>query len=386
MTNPTPTPDLLVAGNAFKSMLSYVSPETQIKALTQEVMATKSVSKKDVLIKKIKYLNGLAKTGLKASEAYVIHNIPVVPPQIRPVTVMGGNRVEYADVNSLYKDHMLVNNSLRDIKDMLPDSELIKEREDAYNGVKAIIGLGEAISPNSRGRNMKGLLRQVAGTTGPKTGFFHSKILSKKQDFSGRATIYAEPNLDYNQAAIPSDQLWVMYKLHILRDLAKQGYDYVNAEKAYSEHSATAVNSFNKLIKQIPIIINRAPTLMKSNISAVYPVPIQGTAMGINPIHLPMFAGDFDGDALSMYLPMSPEAVEEAKTKLLPMAQIHDYRRGIGKSIVAPGHEAILGSVHMTTPTEATIEKPVHHFKTEEDCLKALAAGEILETDPVEIG
>jgi DNA-directed RNA polymerase subunit beta' len=383
MTNPIPTSQpILVAGNAFKAMLAYVHPEAQIKTLTEEFKVTKSASKKDVLVKKIKYLNGLSKTGMKASEAYVLHNVPVVPPQIRPVTVMGGNRIEYSDVNSLYKDHMLVNNSLRDIKDSLPDSELIKEREDAYKGVKAIIGLGEAISPNSRGRDMKGLLRQVAGTTGPKTGYFHSKILSKKQDFSGRATINAEPNLGYDEAAIPHDQLYAMYKLHILRDLSKQGYDYVSGEKSYSEKSPSALNSFSKLIKQVPVIINRAPTLMKSNISAVFPIPIQGTSMGLNPIHLPMFAADYDGDSFSMYLPMSPEAVEEAKTKLLLSKQVHDYRRGIGQSIVAPGHEAILGSAHMTTPNE----KPVRKFKTEEDCLKALNAGEIADNDPVEIG
>ena len=374
---------ILVAGEAFKAMLSHINPEKKITNLTEEFKVTKSVSKKDDIVKRIKYLQGVVTNNIKPEEAFIIHNVPVVPPQIRPVTVMGGNRIEYSDVNSLYKDHMLVNNSLRDIKDALPDSELIKEREDAYNGVKAIVGLGEAISPNSRGRNMKGLLRQIGGTTGPKTGFFHSKILSKKQDFSGRATIYAEPNLNFNEAAIPHDQLYTMYKLHILRDLSKQGYDYVSAEKAYTDKNPTAINSFNKLLKQIPVIINRAPTLMKSNITAVYPIPIQGTAMGINPIHLPMFAGDYDGDALSMYLPMSPEAVEEAKTKLLPQKQIHDYRRGIGQSIVAPGHEAILGSVHMTTPN---LEKKVRKFKTEEECLKALQAGEIEETDPVEIG
>lgn len=372
----------LISGHAFKAMLAKVDPATKIKELIEEVKVTKSVSKRDDLIKKIKYLNGLSKTGLKAEEAYILHNVPVVPPVMRPATVMGGNQIEFSDVNSLYKDHMVVNNALKDVKDILPPEELIIERAEAYNGLKAIIGLGEAISPNSRGRAVKGLLRQVAGTTGPKTGMFHSKILSKKQDFSGRATIYAEPNLGFNEAAVPSDILWTMYKMHIMRDLAKNGYNYIDGTKAYEDKSPAAVASFNKMIKAVPMIINRAPTLMKSNITAVYPVPIKGTAMGINPIHLPFFAGDYDGDSLSLFVPMSSEAVEEAKKKLLPQHQIFDARKGIGHSLVSPGHEAILGSMAMTDPDH---EQKTVKFKTEKDCLAALEKGEVEEDTPVEI-
>lgn len=375
--------EVLVGGQAFKAMLAHINPDAKIPALTAEVKAVKSVSKRDDLVKRIKFLNGLKNTGMNAKEAYILHYLPVVPPQIRPATVMGGNRIEFADVNQLYKDHMTVNNALKDTIDYLPPEELVKEREDAYNGVKAIMGLGEAISPNSRGRGVKGLLRQVAGTGGPKTGLFHNKILSKKQDFSGRATIYAEPNLGFNEAAVPTDMLWTMYKFHILRDLAKQGYDYVSSEKAWTERTPAATNSFNKVIKNVPVIINRAPTLMKSNITAVYPVPVSGSTLGLNPIHLPLFAGDYDGDALTIHTPMTPEAVEEAKKKLLPQHQIHDYRRGLKQSMVAPGHEAILGSMHMTEPD---MTQQVRKFKTEQECLDALKRGEIKENTPVEIG
>jgi DNA-directed RNA polymerase subunit beta' len=364
-------------------MLSHVDPKTQIKQLCEDVQLTKSASKKDTIIKQIKYLAGLDRLGMKANEAYILHNVPVVPPVIRPATVMGGNRIEFSDVNNLYKDHMVVNNALKNVKDYLPASELITERAEAYNGLKAIVGLGDAISPNSRGRQVKGLLTQIKGTTGPKTGLFQSKVVSKKQDFSGRVTIYAEPNLGFNEAAVPEDQLWTMYKLHILRDLSRNGYNYIDATKAYEAKNPAAVASFNKMIKAVPLIINRAPTLMKSNITAVYPKPIKGTAMGINPLHLPFFAADYDGDAMSMFVPMSPEAVDEAKKKLLPQHQIFDARKGIGHSMVAPGHEAILGSMAMTAPD---MSQEVKTFKTEEDCLAALKRGEVNEDTPVKIG
>lgn len=374
---------VLVGGEAFKAMLSQVHPEKKIAALKAELAITKAVSKKDAIQKQIKYLSGLLNTGLEAKEAYIIHNLPVIPPRMRPATVMGGNRIEFADVNNLYKDHMVVNNSLKELGDILPPEELVKEREEAYNGVKAIVGLGEAISPNSKGRGVKGLLRQVSGTMGPKTGLFHSKILSKKQDFSGRATIYAEPNLGFNEAAVPEDMLWEMYKFHILRDLSKKGYTYVDAEKAWETRSDAARVSFGKVTRDVPVLINRAPTLMKSNITAVFPKPIKGSTMGLNILHLPLFAGDFDGDALTLHVPMTPEAVVEAKTKLLPQHQIHDYRKGLGQSLVAPGHESILGAVHMTEPD---MTQKVVKFKTEQECLDALKRGEIKENTPVEIG
>lgn len=376
------TNEPLVAGEAFKAMLSHVDPSRKIDELTKELKTTKSVSKKNDMIKKVKFLNGLEENGMSAKEAFLLHYVPVVPPTMRPTLIRGGNRLELADVNNLYRDHMIVNNSLKRTVDYFLPEELINERKDAYEGLKAISGLGEPISPNSRGRNIIGLLHQIGGKGSPKAGLFHNKILSKKQDFSGRATIYAEPNLGFNEAAVPTDMLWTMYKFHILRDLARQGYDYVNATKAWEERSPAANNSFLRTIKRVPMIINRAPTLMKSNITAVYPVPIQGSTMGLNPIHLPLFAGDYDGDALTLHVPMSPEAVEEARTKLLPKHQVHDYRRGLGQSIVAPGHEAILGSMHMTAPdmAQATIK-----FKTEAEVLQALKEGRIQENTPVEI-
>lgn len=374
--------DALVGGLALEEMLKDVDVNGLLKSLIREVKTTKSISKRDAIVKKIKYLAGLQKNKLDPATAYVLRTIPVVPPIVRPVTNRGANRLEFADINQLYRDHLLVNNSLKEVNDMLPPDQLITERKDLYNGVKAIFGLGDAISGASRGRGLKGLIKQIAGASGPKSGLFHDRILKKKQDFSGRATIYAEPNLGFNEAAIPTDMLWVLYKFHILRDLSRSGYNYVDAVKSWTTRDTAALNSFNKVIKQIPVILNRAPTLMKTNITAHYPVPIEGKTIGINPLHLPLYAGDFDGDAFSVHLPMTPEAVEEAKAKILPQHQIFDYRKGAGNSIIMPSHEAIVGSVYMTEPD---MSQKIHHFKSEEDVLKALKRGDIKENTPVVI-
>lgn len=376
------TEELLSGGPAFEQMLSGIDTNKQIEELKGALAGTKSVSKKDQIIKRIKYLAGLKKVGLKADEAYVLHNIPVLPPICRPVIPMSGARVEYSDLNMLYRDHMLVNNSFKDIKDILPNDQLMESRKNLYDGMKAIQGLGEAITGSSRGKDLKGTLHQISGTTGPKTGFFHSKILSKKQDFSARATIYAEPNLGFNEAGIPKDMIWKTYEFHIIRALVKQGFDYVSAKKAVTDRTPAAMNAFSKVIKEVPIIFNRAPTLMASNVTAFFPVPIEGKTVAFNPTLLPLMAADFDGDAGSLFVPMTPSAVKEAKEKLLPMHHMHDYRKGIGNAMVAPAHEAVIGSVFMTEPD--TTQKTVT-FKSEADAIIAFKNGSIKENTPVRI-
>lgn len=376
------TDSLLVSGPAFKEMLASVDVGSQIEALKKEVKDTKSPSKRDAIIKKIKYLAGLKKLELKPDQAYILHNVPVTPPLVRPSIPMGGNRIEFADVNTLYRDHMLINNGLKNNLEFLPHDQLVNERKDAYNGLKAVFGLGDAVSGSARGKDLKGYIQQIAGDTGPKGGFFHNKLLKKKQDFSGRATIYAEPNLGFNEVAAPKDMLWTMYEFHIIRDLIRNGYDWISARKAVANRDIAATNSFNKVIKQIPLIMNRAPTLMRTNITAHYPVPIEGKTVGVNPLHLPMYAGDFDGDALTLHVPITPEAVEEAKQKLLPQQHIYDYRKGLGASMVAPGHEAIIGSMAITEPDTA---QQVKEYATEEAALEALKKGEIQENTPIRI-
>lgn len=372
---------LKVGGEGFKELLRNINVSSEIEKSKKEFHETKSVSKKDKIVKRLKYLAGLRSTGFTdAGSAYILHNIPVLPPISRPYMVQGGNRVEYADVNQLYKEHMLVNSPLKDIKDHLPAGLLTSERRALYEGAKVIMGVnGVPLTANSKGRGIKGLITQVAGSS-PKFGLFQAKLLSKKQDVSGRATIYASPKIGFNEAEIPKEMIWTMYKYHILRDLAKNGYSVPEAEKAWKDRNIAATNSFNKLIKQIPMIMNRAPTLMKSNITAVYPVPVDGSSIGINPLHLPGFAGDFDGDALSTYVPVTPEAIQEARDKLLPETQIHDYRKGYGHSLYAPGHEAILGAVHLTEPD---MSKEVVEFNTEQEALEALRAGRVEDNTPI---
>lgn len=371
---------ILVGGHAFKSMLSDIKVDTSLAAAVHNSVNATSISRREKEVKKAKYLMGLKHTGFSdAGSAYVLHNMPVIPPVMRPVIDQGGNNLSFADANQLYVDHMTVNNALKDVVDYMPPEELTASRKALYDGASAIVGLGEPIGPK---KTLKGFVHQISGEGGPKTGIFHDRLLSKKQDFSGRATIYAAPDVGFNEAKFPIDQLWMMYKMHIIRDMVRHGYTLAKAKESWEKRDVYATNSFNKMTKDIPIIINRAPTLMRTNIMAVYPIPVEGKTLGLNILHLPAFAADFDGDAMSIHVPMTPEAVQEAKEKLMPMHHLSDARRGYGVPMFAPGHEAILGSVHLT---ERDDTKKIIEFKTEAEALAALKAGKISENQPIRI-
>lgn len=369
-----------VGGEAFHELLSSIEVKSEIEKLNKEIPKATSVSKRDSLIKKLKYLNGLSSMELKPEEAYVIRNMPVVPPRMRPAIPMSGNRLEFSDINMLYKDHMLVNNSLHELKDILPPEELHNERRDLYNGAKAVMGFGDPISPASKGRDLKGLALQISGVSGPKRGFFQNKVLGKKQDFSGRATITNNPMLGLNELGVPVEMLWSMYKMHIIRDLVKKGYPYVEAEKSYEAKNDAANTSFKKVVEDIPIILNRAPTLMKSNISAFKATPVEGKTLQYNPLNLKLIAGDYDGDAVSLFLPTTPEAITEAKEKMMPQSQLFDYRKGLGSSLIHPDHEAIIGAIHLSEPD---MTQKIVHFKSEKEALKALKEGKIKDNTPI---
>jgi len=385
MTKKADDSEPVVAGAAFKQMLSDIDTNDEVHRLKKMIPETKSVSKKNALVKRLKYLHGLSKQGYSdPSKAVMLHNLPVIPPNMRPLA-RRGNSLDITDVNQLYRDFYTINDGVNKLKDETLDFDPVLQevRMDNYNSVKAIMANGDPTNYKTKKQGLKGLLRQIGGVGGPKTGYFHDKILKKKQDMSGRGTIYAAPDLGFNEAKIPKDQLWTMYEMHIKRDLAKKGYDPAKAKKAYEDKTEAAMASFNKMTNEVPIIINRAPTLMKTNILAMKAIPTEGKTIGLNILHLPGFAADYDGDAMSMHAPITEEAIREAKEKLMSANHLHDARKGYGSPMYAPGHEAILGSITMTKPD--TKQKTVK-FKTEAEALRALEAGEIQENTPITIG
>ena len=388
--------EMVVGGDAFKQMLSDITPSEEIAILKDKVMDVKSVTKRNEMIKKMKYLQGMVKQGYdNPADAVMLHNLPVIPPVMRPISVSNG-RATVADINELYKDLHLVAKG-RESKDLggvaalrdlvTPDyPELQDARRDTYDAAKAIMNGGAPVNYANKQLGLKGLMTQISGVGGPKYGFFQSKLMSKKQDISGRGTIYAAPDVGFNEAKIPVDMLLKMFEPHIRRDLSQKGYDVAAAKQAHAslfteQKNGAALASFNKIVKEVPVIINRAPTLMKSNILAMKAIPSDANTIGINILHLPGFAADYDGDAMSVFAPVTPEAIKEANEKLLPEHNLNDARMDAGTPMYKPQHEAILGSMYLT---EHDGSKAVE-FATEAAALAALKSGKIKPSTPIRI-
>ena len=285
-----------VGGHAFRQMLSDINTDDELAVLKDKVGGVTSASKRNEVIKRMKYLKGLSKQGFSnPADATLLHHIPVIPPVMRPVSVTNG-RASVADVNELYKDLHLNYSGVQGLTEQgnpafLP--ELQSARADTYAAAKAIMAGGDPANFKNKKLGLKGLLTQIGGGgAGPKHGLFQSKLLSKKQDVSGRGTIYAAPDVGFNEAKFPREQLVTMYEPHIKRDLAQKGYNPADAKAAHAslftdkKHGA-ALASFNKMVETVPIILNRAPTLMKTNILALKAIPSDDKTIGVNILHLP---------------------------------------------------------------------------------------------------
>ena len=381
---------MIVGGDALKAMLGSINIKDEIAHLAEQIKAPKCKDR-DKLIKRMKFLAGFANNGHETPATGAIMNyMPVIPPTMRPF-VKTDKKIDWADVNKLYKANMRVHKDAQDMYDIFGGKDQVHAsitamqdvRKEMYESAKAIMANGKPTTPNDNIQKIKGLMRQITGVSSPKEGFVHERLLKRRQDFSGRGTIFAAPDIGFDEAKFPKDMLWTLYKAHIMRDLvARKGHNPAEARQAYEDRNLIATQSFGDIIQKVPVLLNRNPTLMRTNIMALKPIPIDGKTIGLNPLHLPAYAADYDGDALSAFVPMTDAAIKEANEKLLPSKFMNDARIGFGSPMFAPGHEAILGSVHLTSVDKT---KDVVEFTSKEAALQALKEGKITDDTPVRI-
>jgi DNA-directed RNA polymerase subunit beta len=371
-------------GEAFKKLLNF-DVNKHKESVKQDYQDAHTKAAKEAALKKLKVLHGFANAGVNnPGRSLVINYVPVTPPRERPVLARSDGTLEYADINQLYKDSMLVNEGMKGLKEDLSPEFLTKERKDLHNSVKALQGHGEPINWASKSKGLKGFSEQIAGSSSPKGGYFQKKVLSKKQDFSGRLVLSENPELALDEAEIPEDVAWTMWKTHLLKNMIKKGYTYAEAEKAIITKTPAAKQALAEETKRVPLIINRNPTLLKSGLISVRAIPSHKRTLNINPLTFKGFNADIDGDQLNLYLPMSNKAVDEAWEKLSPKHNIMDFRSGAGGGVLsAPSHEAILGAHYLSTADENI---PTRKFASREHVLAALKKGEITPDTPVEIG
>jgi biotin carboxyl carrier protein len=373
-----------VATGKLEKELKNIDLDSKISEL-RNFVATKKKSGRDDAIKSLSFLTMLKNNGLKPTDM-LLSKIPVIPAQYRPVMLQGDQALT-ADVNELYKDLMLVNNSLgsADKHKDIPADLLHTARKQIYDGVKAVYGLGEPIAAKSVEKGYKGLLASTLGLQGgsAKESMFQAKVVNKPIDLVGRAVLLPDSNLELNQSSIPQQVAWSIYSPFIIRRLVRQGVPATKA-KEYLEHKhPLALNALHEEMQDRPGIVTRDPQLSKYNFQGMYlkmnPDP-KDFSIKLNPLVFKGYGGDSDGDQLNVQLPASDDAKEEVKEKLLPEKNLIYHRTF--SPIYTPSNESATGL--FAASFEDNKNKP-KKYNSEQEVVRDFLAGKLDIGDRVEV-
>jgi DNA-directed RNA polymerase subunit beta' len=381
------TPGALVGGHAIKHLLDGIDVDKELSScekqlagvkLTENIAHGSSTQKVDGLVKKIKYLRVLKQTGMKPSEAYVIQHLPVLPPAMRPVSAANGVAT-WADLNGLYNTLGQSVTRLKDptIANNLMDADLQPLRAAIYDGVKAITGMDKLTEEKQK----KGILHLIRGVPQPKFGFFQQALLKRKQDLTMRSTIVPEPSLGLDEVGLPKDKAMQLYKPFVVRKLVEMGAasSPLPAQELIRNKDSAAFRALELVTQERPVLLKRDPALHKHSIQAFRPRLVSGSAIQIHPLTTSGYNADFDGDAMSVYVPISPEAVKEAQG-MFPSNNL--YNESTGKVIYKPTLESALGLYKLSRITG----EAKGHYGTTSEALKAVQNGKLDVNHVVTVG
>ncbi len=365
----------------IKDRLNNIDVAEKDKELRELVRKSRG-ARRDDAVKQIKYLQALKKEDLRPGDAYILSKVPVTPPVMRPILPSPNGSALIADANYLYRDVMLANNSIHAMPEELrsPD-EMKRMRRHLQDSVGALFGMNDPVSPQNQGRGVKGHLTQITGVGSPKEGYFQSRLVKRKQDLSGRATIAPDHTLGLDDVGLPEDMAWTMYEPFLIKELVKRGYSAVDAKKMVTARTPTAKNMLDLEVQKRPVLINRAPSLHRWNIVAAYPQIIPGKTLKINPFVEAGMNADFDGDTMQIHTPVSDQAVVEAQGLTISNLVFGD--RSKDSLMVFPAHEAIIGTYLATKDRNNLAPRK---FKNTAEAKAAYMRGDVTLDTPVIIG
>jgi DNA-directed RNA polymerase beta subunit len=376
-------------GQAIRDALNKLDVEQELKAEEDKIFGGKvGRGELDKSVKRVKFLRTLKDMDVKAGDAYVMSVVPVTPPVVRPIVIGISGDVMHNDANDLYKELIIQNNSFAKTKnsDNPTDMEITDNRKALNDRMSELVGTAVPVNPKMRNRRVRGALAFLSGDV-PKEGYFQSKVIYGKMNLTGRATISPDTSLGLDEVGLPEKAAWEMYKPFIVRKLSQMGYSPLNAQQAIEEHSPVATKILHDEMEYRPVIVNRAPTLWRHGILAAKPLLRDGKNLRINSLWEKGLNADYDGDAMQIHLPVTEEAVAEAKS-FLPSKQLFSDKKK-GDLLMAPTNEPIIGLYQATKNIangKATGNGKVHKYKNVDEAWKDYYAGKLKMTDFVEIG
>lgn len=336
----------LMGAEAIKRLLQEIDPQREVEELHGELLKTSSETKIKKLTKRVKVMSSFLESGNKPAWM-ILDVLPVLPPDLRPLVPLDGGRFATSDLNDLYRRVINRNNRLKRLLDLnAPDIIVRNEKRMLQEAVDALLDngrRGRAILGSNR-RPLKSLADMIKG----KSGRFRQNLLGKRVDYSGRSVIVVGPTLKLHQCGLPKKMALELFKPFIFsklqyRDLATT----IKAAKKMVESEVPEVwDILEEVIREHPILLNRAPTLHRLGIQAFEPVLIEGKAIQLHPLVCTAYNADFDGDQMAVHVPLTLEAQLEARS--LMMSTNNVLHPANGEPIIVPTHDVVLGLYYAT--------------------------------------
>ena len=338
--------DARMGAEAVKELLASIDLEGDIEILREELPQTNSETKIKKLSKRLKLLEAFYKSGNKP-EWMIMEVLPVLPPDLRPLVPLDGGRFATSDLNDLYRRVINRNNRLKRLLDLnAPDIIVRNEKRMLQESVDALLDngrRGRAITGSNK-RPLKSLADMIKG----KQGRFRQNLLGKRVDYSGRSVIVVGPYLRLHQCGLPKKMALELFKPFIFSKLELRGHaTTIKAAKKMVEREEPLVwDILDEVIREHPVLLNRAPTLHRLGIQAFEPVLIEGKAIQLHPLVCAAYNADFDGDQMAVHVPLTIEAQLEARA--LMMSTNNVLSPANGEPIIVPSQDVVLGLYYMT--------------------------------------
>ena len=335
-----------IGAEAIRTILEAIDLETEREQVRQDLRDTGSEAKRKKLVKRLKLIDAFMESGSRP-EWMILEVIPVIPPELRPLVPLDGGRFATSDLNDLYRRVINRNNRLKRLIELrAPDIIIRNERRMLQESVDALFDNGR------RGRVITGVnkrpLKSLSDMLKGKQGRFRQNLLGKRVDYSGRSVIVVGPELKLHQCGLPKQMALELFKPFIYSKLEIYGHaTTIKAAKRMVEKERPEVwDILEEVIREHPVMLNRAPTLHRLGIQAFEPVLIEGKAIQLHPLVCTAFNADFDGDQMAVHVPLSLEAQLEAR--VLMMSTNNILSPANGKPIIVPSQDIILGLYYMT--------------------------------------
>ncbi len=338
--------DAKMGAEAIQALLRNMDLEQECEQLREELNETNSETKRKKLTKRIKLLEAFVQSGNKP-EWMILTVLPVLPPDLRPLVPLDGGRFATSDLNDLYRRVINRNNRLKRLLDLAaPDIIVRNEKRMLQEAVDALLDngrRGRAITGSNK-RPLKSLADMIKG----KQGRFRQNLLGKRVDYSGRSVITVGPYLRLHQCGLPKKMALELFKPFIYGKLELRGLATTikAAKKMVEREEAVVWDILDEVIREHPVLLNRAPTLHRLGIQAFEPVLIEGKAIQLHPLVCAAYNADFDGDQMAVHVPLTLEAQLEARALMMSTNNILSPANG--EPIIVPSQDVVLGLYYMT--------------------------------------